>query len=150
MAFQADIVIESPDRRRILIVECKRASDASREHAVRWRRNFVAHGLDSEIPYFLLVFPTGLFLWRANANVEAPPDFSAPARSVLQRYLGSIAEQPGGPLEESLEIAFSSWLNDLAHGVRQPDVHSEADQMLVASGLLERIRGGILGTQVLL
>ena len=149
MALQVDIVIESPDRRRILIVECKRARDASSQQAVRWRRNFVAHGLDSEVPYFLLAFPTDLFLWRANANIEAPPDFTAPANGVLKRYLGPIADQPGGPLEESLEIAFSFWLSDLAHGVRQPDALSEADQMLVNSGLLEKIRGGVFKTQVL-
>lgn len=149
MALQADIVIESPDRRRILVVECKRAQDTSRQHAVHWRRNFVAHGLDAEVPYFLLAFSSGLFLWRANENIEAPPDFTAPAQSVLKRYLGSIADQPGGPLEESLEIAFSTWLSDLAHGVRQPDALSEADQMLVTSGLLEEMRGGTLRTQVL-
>ena len=149
MALRADIVIESPDRRRILVVECKRAQDASKQQAVRWRRNFVAHGLDSEVPYFLLAFPTGLYLWRANANIEAPPDFTAPAQDVLKRYLGSIADQPGGPLEESLEIAFSTWLSDLAHGVRQPDALSEADQMLVTSGLFEKMKGGIFRAQVL-
>jgi hypothetical protein len=147
MAFRTDIVIESPDRRRILVVECTR--NTSSQQAVRWRRNFVAHGLDSEVPYFLLAFPTSLFLWRANANIEAPPDFTAPAQGVLKRYLGSIADQPGGPLEESLEIAFSTWLSNLAHGVRQPDALSEADQMLVTSGLLETMRGGIFKTQVL-
>src|SRR5882757_1584765 len=148
MALRVDIVIESPDRRRILVVECKRAQDASSQQAVRWRRNFVTHGLDSEVPYFMLAFPTGLFLWRANANIGAPPDFTAPAQGVLKRYLGPIADQPGGPLEESLEIAFSTWLSDLAHGVRQPDSSSEADQMLVESGLLEKMRGGTFRTQV--
>lgn len=149
MALRVDIVIESPDRRRILVVECKRAQDTSSQHAVRWRRNFVAHGLDSEVPYFLLAFPTGLFLWRANANIEAPPDFTAPAQGVLKRYLGPIADQPDGPLEESLEIAVSTWLSNLAYGVRQPDARSEADQMLVTSGLLEKMRGGTFRTQVL-
>jgi hypothetical protein len=149
MALRAEIVIESPDRRRILVVECKRAQETSRQQAVRWRRNLVAHGLDSEVPYFLLAFPTGLFLWRANANIEAPPDFTAPAQGVLKWYLGPIADQPGGPLEESLEIAFAAWLSDLAHGVRQPDVLSEADQMLVTSGLLEKMKGGVFRAQVL-
>jgi len=148
MALRADIVVESPDQRRILVVECRRAQATSSEQAMRWRRNFVAHGLDSEVPYFLLALPTELFLWRANANITALPDFSAPATDVLKRYLGLIADQPGGPLEESLEIAFSSWLSDLAHGVRQPDAHSEAEQMLVSSGLLEIMRGGTVRTQV--
>jgi hypothetical protein len=147
MRLRADIVIESPDRRRILVVECKRADDTSSQQAVRWRRNFVAHGLDSEVPYFLLAFPTVLFLWRGNANVEAPPDYTVSSRGVLKRYLGPIADQAHGPLEESLEIAFSIWLNDLAHGIRQPDASSEADQMLVESGLLEQMRRGTFPMQ---
>lgn len=149
MAVRADIVIELPNRRPILIVECKQAQDISSQKAVRWRRNLVAHGLDSEVPYFLLAFPTGLFLWRANSNLEAPPDFTAPAQILLKRFLGPIADQPGGPLEESIEIALSFWLAELAHGVRQPEALSEADQMLVRSGLLERIKGVRFGTQAL-
>ena len=147
MAIRAGIMIESRDRRPILVVECRRAHDSSSQYAVRWRRNLVAHGLDSEVPYFLLAFPTGLFLWRANSNLEAPPDFTAPAQPVLKRYLGPIAEQPGGPLEESLENAFYAWLSDLAHGVRQPEALSEADQMLVTSGLLEKMKGSTFRTR---
>jgi hypothetical protein len=146
MAIRAGIVIESPNPRPVLVVECRRAQDSSSQHAVRWRRNLVAHGLDSEVPYFLLAFPTGLFLWRANADIDAPPDFTAPAHGVLKRYLGPIADQPGGPLEEGLEIALYAWLSDLAHGVRQPEVLSEADQMLVTSGLLEKMTGGTFRT----
>jgi hypothetical protein len=147
MAVQADIVIETSDG-RILVVECKRVKETSNEQAARWRRNYLAHGLDSKVPYFLLAFSTGLFLWRANEDVDALPEFTAPAKPVLKRYLGPIADQPDGPIDESLEIAFSTWLSDLANGIRQPDVNSEADQMLVVSGLLERIKDGKLRTQV--
>jgi hypothetical protein len=148
MTVHADIVIETRDRRRVLVVECKRAKETSPSQAARWRRNYLAHGLDSAVPYFLLAFPTALFLWRANHDMHAVPDFTAPAKSVLKRYLGAIADQPDGPLEESLEIAFSTWLNDLAAGIRQPDIGSEADQMLVRSGLLAQIKDGIIRTQV--
>jgi hypothetical protein len=148
MAVQADIVVESPDERRVLIVECKRTKDVSNEQAARWRRNYVAHGLDAHVPYFLLAFSSGLFLWRANTNIDAPPDFTAPAKPVLKRYLGPIADQVDGPIEESLEIAFSTWLSDLASGIRKPDADSEADQMLVDSGLLAKIKNGKLRTQV--
>jgi hypothetical protein len=148
MTVRADIVIETPARRRILIVECRRVMQTSSTQAVRWRRNFVAHRLDAAVPYFLLAFPTELFLWRANLDVDAPPDFAVPAQPVLKRYRGPIADQPGGPLEESLEIAFSTWLSDLANGIRQPDAHSEADQMLVTSDLLAQIKNGVFRTQL--
>jgi hypothetical protein len=112
MATRAEIVIESRNRRPILVVECRRAHGSSSEYAVRWRR-----------------------------NLEALPDFTAPAQPMLKRYLGPIAERPGGPIEESLEYALYAWLSELAHGVRQPEALSEADQMLVTSGLLERMKG---------
>jgi hypothetical protein len=149
MAVQPDIVVETPDRRRVLVVECKRAKETSPSQAARWRRNYLVHGLDSGVPYFLLAFSTALFLWRENHDMNAEPDFTAPAKSILQRYLGAaIADRPGGPLEESLEIAFSTWLSDLANGIREPDVSSEADQMLVQSGLFAQIKDGVVRTQV--
>lgn len=148
MRLEYDIVVEAPDRTRVLIVECKRAKESSDTDAVHWRRNLQAHGLNPNSEFFLLAFPTKLFLWRADRPPNASPDFSAPAKPVLKRYLGRVADQPGGPLPESLEIAFSSWLNDLASGVRQPDASSEPEQMVVQSGLLERIKGGRVRTQV--
>ena len=108
MTVQADIVIETSDRHLASVVECKRAKETSPSQAARWRRNYLAHGLDFNRSYFLLAFPTALFLWRANQDIDAAPDFTAPAKSVLKRYLGAIADQPDGPLEESLEIAFSA------------------------------------------
>jgi len=142
MAIRANIIIESTSWRPILIVVCRPTQDTSSQYATRFRRNLVAHGLDLDLPYFLLAFPTRLFLWRANANIEAPPDFTASTQAVLKRYMGRFADRPGGPCEESLEIALTVWLNYLANGFRQPEALSEADQMLVTSGLLEKIKGG--------
>jgi hypothetical protein len=62
--------------------------------------------------------------------------------------MGRVADQPQAPLHESLEIAFSTWLSDLANGIREPDASSEPEQMLVQSGLLQRIKGGRVRTQV--
>ena len=148
MAVYADITIETRDRRRVLVVECKRGKETSPLKAAQWRRNYLAHGIHLDVPYFLLAFPTTFFLWRASRDANAAPDFTAPAKSVLSRYLGKIADRPDGPLEESLEIALSTWLNDLATGIRQPEPGSEADQMLVQSGLLAQIKDGVVRTQV--
>jgi len=145
MTFSADIIVESHYRRPILMVKCRGAQGTSNQYATRWRQNLIEHGLDPEVPYFLLAFPTRLFLWRANANIEAPPDFAAPAQDVLRRYLGPIADLPGGP-RQSLELVFHFWLDDLAQELRQPDPLSEAEQMLVTSGLLEKIKGGLFRT----
>lgn len=148
MRLEYDIVVEAPDRTRVLVVECKRAKESSDTDAVRWRRNLQVHGLNVDSEFFLLAFPTKLFLWKADRPPNASPDFSAPSKPVLKRYLGRVADQPGGPLPESLEIALSSWLNDLANGVREPDLASEPEQMIVESGVLDRIKGGRVRTQV--
>jgi len=142
MAIRANIIIESTSWRPILIVVCRTTQDTSSQYATRFRQNLVAHGLDLDLPYFLLAFPTRLFLWRANANIEAPPDFTASTQAVLKPYMGRFADRPGGPCEESLEIALTVWLNYLANGFQKPEPLSEADQMLVTSGLLEKIKGG--------
>jgi len=110
MAIRANIIIESTSWRPILIVVCRTTQDTSSQYATRFRQNLVAHGLDLDLPYFLLAFPTRLFLWRANANIEAPPDFTASTQAVLKPYMGRFADRPGGPCEESLEIALTVWL----------------------------------------
>jgi hypothetical protein len=66
---------------------------------------------------------------------------------VLREYLGKRAEA-GGTRGESLQLALVSWLGDLASAIRQPDPTSEADQMLVKSGLYDKIRFGEVKSEV--
>jgi len=148
MPFEYDIVVDAADHTRTLIVECKRMRETSDAEAARFRQNLARHERALRDAYFMLVLPTKLFLWVPSAALDAPPDFTAPARTVLATYLGRWADQPGGPLSESLAIAISSWLSDLLNGIREPDPQSEPDRMMVQSGLLIRIKGGSVRTQV--
>jgi hypothetical protein len=148
MPFEYDIVVDTPDRTRVLVVECKRMKDIPDVEAARWRRNFQMHGRDLGAAFFMLASPTQLFLWKADTALEAPPDFTAPAKPVLKRYLSHLADQPGGPLSESLQIAISSWLSDLSDAIREPDPDSEPERMIVQSGLLDKIKGALVRTQV--
>lgn len=148
MPFEYDIVVEAPDRTRVLVVECKRIRDTSDVEAASVRRQLQAYGADLGDTFFLFASPTKLFLWEPSTTQDAPPDFTASARPVLKGYLGHLADRPGGPLSESLEIAFASWLSDLSNGIRKPDPESEPERMIVQSGLLDRIKGGIVRTQV--
>jgi hypothetical protein len=148
MPFEYDIVVEAANRDRVLVVECKRIKETSDVEAAYWRRSLQMHGRELGTAFFMLAFPTKLFLWKAQTSLDAAPDFSAPANPVLKKYLGHWADQPGGPLSESLEIAISSWLSDLASGIRDPDPNSAPERMIMQSGLLERIKGGIVRTQV--
>jgi hypothetical protein len=47
-----------------------------------------------------------------------------------------------------MELAIASWLNDLANNVRKPDPSSEADQMLIRSGLYDQMKHGVVRTHV--
>jgi hypothetical protein len=138
----ADIVAYSPDHRRMLIVECKMSTETSSESAARLRRSLLQHGLLAETPFFLLAYPTGLFLWKGDAKVDEQPAFSAPAKPILRKYLGEAAKDDANLRGESLELALYSWLSDLVSGVRTPETGNEADQILVQSGLYEMIRRG--------
>jgi hypothetical protein len=92
-----------------------------------------------------LAIPSRLFLWNTDGGKDAAPNFTADAQPVLRDYLGPIADQEGGPRGESLKLAIASWLGDLASKLRSPD-KSEADRMLVESGLLDKIKGGRVRT----
>lgn len=148
MPFQYDIVVETADGTRALVVECKRMKVTSAIQAAEVRRSLQAYARDLSPAFFMLAFHTGIYLWRAEAAPGAQSEFSAAAKPVLQRYLGSVADRPGGPLPESLEIAISSWLSDLVSGIREPDPDSEPERMVVDSGLLAQIKGGIVRTHV--
>jgi hypothetical protein len=95
MTIYADIVIETADRRRVLIVECKRMKETSPEQAARWRRNYVTHGLDSGVPYFLLASSGGLFLC-ALPHLKCYQATSAASSELLPADRGTIAPTTTG------------------------------------------------------
>jgi hypothetical protein len=140
-----DIVVDSPTGRRILVVECKTTRKSTPEDAALVRRNLLAHSQLPADAFFLLAIPSRLFLWNRDRGVDAAPNFTADAQPVLRDYLGSIADQEGGPRGESLELAIASWLGDLTSNIRSPD-KTDADRMLVDSGLLDKIKGGRVRT----
>jgi hypothetical protein len=147
----ADIAVFSKDRRPVLIVEV-RDSDvhSTAESAAGLRRSLLAHHLLPDAPFFMLATRIQLFLWRGDAHSNAYPWYSAAARSVLDSY-GSRHANRGKPFRGgALEIVMFSWLSDLASGVRAPSPDSEADRVLLESGLYEQIRGGTADFEVML
>lgn len=148
MPVEYDIVIETADRTVVLVVECKRMKVTSSKDAANLRRNLQAITRAPLSSYFMLAFPTALFLWSREADPGGEPQFSAAVKPVLRRYLGAVADNPGGPLPESLEIAVSSWLGDLASGIRKPDLDSEPERMLVEAGLFEDLKSATVKTHV--
>jgi hypothetical protein len=147
MPAPADITVYAPSRIGVLVVECKQARESTAEAAAHLRRNLLGDGY-LNVPhtaFFMLAFPTALYLWRPDVAFDAPPDFSAAAKPLLREYLGdSIADQRPWPGAESMQLAISGWLGDLAGSIRNPDPASDADQMLVKAGVYGLIQGGAI------
>jgi hypothetical protein len=146
MTAPLDIVVDSPAGQRVLFVECRATRKSTPEDAAHVRRNLIAHSQLPSDAFFLLAMTSKLFLWDKDGAANAAPNFTADAQPVLRDYLGSIADQEGGPRGESLELAIASWLGDLTSNLRRPD-KSDADRMLVDSGLFEKIKGGRVRTE---
>jgi hypothetical protein len=149
MRTEFDIAGYSPTRELVLIAEVKWLKESSEENAVYFRRNLLSHRLLSEVPYFLLAYRSSFFLWRGASDPGASPDFKAPAKPVLKKYLGTFAESESGPGPESMESAVNLWLSELASGIQEPDPSSEPDKMILDSGLYDRIKGGEVRRQML-
>jgi hypothetical protein len=138
----ADIEFESRLRRTVLVVECKFTTDESAASAARQRNRFVVGDVD--VPpgaFFMMAFPTRFHLWRPDASADAPPAWSVDAKPVLRRYLGDVANKVPWPGTWCTRFAVSAWLDALAAPIREPDT-SEAEQMLVDTGLYELMKGG--------
>lgn len=144
---KADVVLDTPLRRRLLVVECKWMKEQSLERATELRDS-LASLWTSDYDYFLLALGTGLHLWRRQTPIGSAPDFTAPAKRIWSDYLGKLADDPERLRSGSMELAISSWLNDLASNVRKPDPASEPDQLLLNSGLYDEMKDGLVRLHV--
>jgi hypothetical protein len=146
MTIEADIVVETPQR-RVLLVECKWIKEPSAKKATDLRDNFAQLSTE-QADFFMLALRTGLHIWRRETPSGRPPDFTASTKQIWREYLGKMAERPDAIRSEAMEFAVASWLNDLANDVRAPNSTSEADQVLLQSGVYQRIKNGVVRTHV--
>lgn len=135
-----DIFVSSPDGRPIAAVEVKNPQNLSRDVASEVRRNLLAHGLISQVPYFLLLSQDSGFLWeRAEHNgLNAPPTYEFSMSKIVSRYW------PGTNLKErlsgsQLELIVLQWLLSLTS--LPQEAYAEPEKSLARSGFLESMRG---------
>jgi hypothetical protein len=145
----ADIAVFSKDKRPVLTVEVKDTSAyTTPESAAGVRRNLIMHGLLPKASFFMLATPVQLHLWPVSAGPEARPAFTAAARSVLDHY---ASHRPDGSTRRgggALEIVIFSWLSNIVSGIRSPSADSDADRMLLESGVYKQIQGGTADFEV--
>jgi hypothetical protein len=143
MSVLADIVVYAPDKSPVLSVEIKETRHASAEEAAALRRRLLAHGFLPNSAFFLLVYPTALFLWRRESPADSPPDYVASARPTVRGTDMSIAGGEEAHLRRSgLQFLVFTWLSVLANDLRSADPKSEPEKMLIDSGVYDQLRHG--------
>ncbi|MDP3703062.1 MAG: hypothetical protein Q8R78_01550 [Candidatus Omnitrophota bacterium] len=141
----ADILVSGSDASPKLAVEVKNRSDVTGEWASQLRRNLAAHAAIPATPFFMVAVPDHFYVWTSARPLDAPADYVVDARPLLHQYISSTRSNLVSPSSEhSLELAVSSWLNDLVHG-HEPD--PKAHPWLFESGLYDSIRNGSVSTQ---
>lgn len=146
MVVEADIVVETLTR-RILRVDCTWMKEPSLAKVTQLRDD-LAQMWSTRFEYFMVTLRAELYLWRDDAPAGSPPQFTASAKQIWRNYLGERGKKPDTLLSDSMELAVASWLNDLANNVAKPDPESEADQLLLRSGLYDQMKGGVVRTHV--
>lgn len=136
MPIRPDLMVYSRNNEPSVVVEIKNKKGASSEWARHFRRNLLLHGGFPQAPYFLLVTPDQLYLWKdAISNPDAPPTEASSTRETLQFFLDAL---PSDHVDElSLELVTQAWLSSLTE---LQDLPSE--RWVIDSGLYDSIRGG--------
>lgn len=111
-------------------------------------RDNLAQLWSTDFEYFMLTLRGELHLWRKDAPAGSQPQFTASAEKIWRNYLGELGEKPDTLRSESMQLAVGAWLNDLANNVAKPDPASEADQLLLRSGLYDQMKGGVVRRHV--
>jgi len=151
MNSRADVVVSAPDERVQLVVEVKSKRGASAEWAALMRRNLLVHGVIPNAPFFLLVTPDRLFLWKDGRNTQdvAPPDYEVESATMLASYIERLDIPLAELSEPSLELLVTSWLHDLIDFDLSRDGTGPAYHWLFDSGLNEAIKNGSVATEAI-
>lgn len=143
-----DIVVYSPDHQIQLVVEVKGITKSDAQWAAEFRRNLLDHAAIPASPYFMLVAADQLYLWSQPARDPASlPDFNADTYSVLQRFLPLRTANQPHVSGRGLELAMTTWLEELARSTTPPPETAKDMRWLEESGLYQGIHAGSITTE---
>jgi hypothetical protein len=137
----ADLMVFTSDDKPLVVVEIKGGKDTSTPALEHARQQLQLLSTQRPAPYLLAVFRSGLFLWLKKDEHPREP-LRASIKPLLMEYAGSVPDRENSLRAEGLQILVHTWLDDLALGLRQPKADSEADQLLVSSGIYEKMQRG--------
>jgi hypothetical protein len=144
MATRPDFVLFDRHDHLAAIVEVKAKRGTSSRWAAEFRRNLLAHEAFRQAPFFLLITPDKVYLWKETpkaAGAESspiPPDYELDAKPIFGRYLKSAGLKPEDISSNAFELIVMSWLGDLI--LQLPDATQQPE--IEDSGLLQAAKDG--------
>lgn len=139
-----DFMVYTPEQKLLLVVTVKATNDESEQWAAKFRRNLLVNGAIPTSPYFLLVLPQHVYLWKDASTQEEPPAFVGFTKEMLQPYLGGFGENFPRLSESGLEFGVRSWLFDATTSPQGGRANGDWERLLVDSGLAHQISNGAL------
>ena len=144
MYTHADLALFNSHGQLIAIVEIKSKIGTSRKWATLTRRNIVAHGNIGDAPYFLLVTPDRLYIWKEAGADPTPiePTHEADTTAELAPYFLSSGVNPAGVSGHAFELIVGAWFGDVMRSDRRSEESTDALHWLVKSGLSAAVQDG--------
>jgi hypothetical protein len=136
-----DITVYSANAGPLLVVEVNGSKNSAPDQLERLRRILMSGSDTWGADFFLIAQNNGLFLWRKGAEPGTEAEFAS-IKTLVREYAPSIADRDMLIPKDGMEILMYAWLDDLVLGIRQPQLESDADQLLVRTGVYDRMREG--------
>jgi len=134
----ADIYVYSADRQLVVAIEFL-GTYSTPEYLERMRSLVLEECAGGKPLYILLARPSHLHLWRAEAEPGTKPQ-SASTLPIIKALTPKLAAEGWVVSGYSLRMIITTWLDKFTLGFA--DVDSEADQLIVQSGIYDRMRNG--------
>ena len=147
---RTDLALYNRDGQLIAVAEVKNKLGTSALWAAQLRRNILAHGSFQNAPYFLLMTPDRIYLWKDAGTdpISVSPTYEKSAQDIFSPYFDKSAIEPNEVSSVAFELIVAAWLESLVRTADKPeDLTSEA-AWLVESGLLGAIQDGHLEYEV--
>lgn len=143
MATEPDFTLYDRFGRLAAIVKVSNTRGTSGEWAAEFRRNLQAHGPSWHAPFFLLVTPARLYVWKeaaqgAEKGAVIAPDYELDPKPFFEPYLAGSGRKLEGISREAFELLVMSWLGELV--LHLPDSSRQAP--LEDSGLPDAVKDG--------
>ena len=144
MSARADLALFDSHGRLTAVVEVKSKMGTSIEWAKFTRRNILARWETDGVGFFLLVTPDRLYMWKDSGTGlgPVPPTHNADTTAEFAPYFKGAGVSPNHISGHAFELVVGAWLGDVMRSARRADESTDAQRILVESGLDTAVRDG--------